>query len=124
MASIELTTINFDSTVKGQGIVFVDFWAQWCGPCRSFAPVYEKASEQHEDLVFGKVDTEAQQEIGARFAITSIPTLMAFRDGILVFSQPGALRSAGLEKVIEGVRALDMEDVRRQVDEQKATKTN
>ena len=124
MASIELTTINFDSTVKGQGIVFVDFWAQWCGPCRSFAPVYEKASEQHQGVVFGKVDTEAQQEIGARFAITSIPTLMAFRDGILVFSQPGALRSAGLEKVIEGVRALDMEDVRRQVDEQKATKTN
>ena len=124
MASIELTTINFDSTIKGQGIVFVDFWAQWCGPCRSFAPVYEKASEQHEDIVFGKVDTEAQQELGARFAITSIPTLMAFRDGILVFSQPGALRSAGLEKVIEGVRALDMEDVRRQVDEQKATKTN
>ena len=104
MASIELTTINFDSTIKGQGIVFVDFWAQWCGPCRSFAPVYEKASEQHEDIVFGKVDTEAQQELGARFAITSIPTLMAFRDGILVFSQPGALRSAGLEKGIEGVR--------------------
>ena len=123
MASIELTTINFDSTVKGQG-VFVDFWAQWCGPCRSFAPVYEKASEQHEDIVFGKVDTEAQQELGARFAITSIPTLMAFRDGILVFSQPGALRSAGLEKVIEGVRALDMEDVRRQVSEQTASKTN
>ena len=124
MASIELTTTNFDSAIKGQGIVFVDFWAQWCGPCRSFAPVYEKASEQHQDVVFGKVDTEAQQEIGARFAITSIPTLMAFRDGILVFSQPGALRSAGLEKVIEGVRELDMEDVRRQVDEQKATKTN
>ena len=124
MASIELTTTNFDSAIKGQGIVFVDFWAQWCGPCRSFAPVYEKASEQHEDIVFGKVDTEAQQELGARFAITSIPTLMAFRDGILVFSQPGALRSAGLEKVIEGVRALDMEDVRRQVSEQTASKTN
>lgn len=120
MASIELTTANFDSVIKGQGIVFVDFWAQWCGPCRSFAPVYEKASEQHQDIVFGKVDTEAQQELGARFAITSIPTLMAFRDGILVFSQPGALRSAGLEKVIEGARALDMEDVHRQVNEQAA----
>jgi thioredoxin 1 len=110
-----LTRQNFESTVLAGGIVFVDFWASWCGPCRQFAPVFEAASEQHPDIVFGKVDTEAEQSLAGAAQITSIPTLMAFRDGVLVFSQPGALPAAGLEQVIEGVRALDMDDIRAQI---------
>jgi thioredoxin 1 len=97
----------------------VDFWAEWCGPCKRFAPVFEEASQQHSDIVFGKVDTEAEQALAAAANITSIPTLMAFRDGILVFSQPGALPAQGLEQVIEGVKGLDMDAVRADIESQK-----
>ena len=127
MSSIALTGETFETTVenpgltspaKDSGIVLVDWWASWCGPCRAFAPVYEKAAEKHADVVFGKVDTEAEQELAAMAQISAIPTLMAFRDGILVFRQPGALPPAALETVIEKVRELDMDDVRRTVAEQ------
>jgi thioredoxin 1 len=120
MSTRNLTYTDFESTISGEGIVLVDFWASWCGPCRMFAPVYEAASEEHTDIVFGKVDTEAEQQLAGAARITSIPTLMAFRDGILVFSQPGALAAPALEQVIHAVRDLDMEDVRRQVEEQRA----
>lgn len=109
MATIDLGAANFESTVSSNDIVFVDCWASWCGPCRMFAPVYEKASAAHPDIVFGKVDTEAEHELAAAAQITSIPTLMAFKDGMLVFSQPGALPAAALEQVITAVRGLDVE---------------
>lgn len=109
MATIELNAANFESTVNSSDIVFVDFWASWCGPCRMFAPVYEKASAAHPDLVFGKVDTEAEQTLAGAAQITSIPTLMAFKGGTLVFSQPGALPAAALEELITAVRDLDVE---------------
>jgi thioredoxin 1 len=115
MSTQTLTHANFESTVTTAGIVLVDWWAAWCRPCRQFAPVFEAASEQHDDIVFGKVDTEAEQSLAAAANITSIPTLMAFRDGILVFVQPGALPAAALEEVIQGVRDLDMDEVRTQV---------
>ncbi len=114
MATIELGSKNFEQTVSSNNIVFVDFWASWCGPCRQFAPVYEKASAAHPDVVFGKVDTEAEQALAGAAQITSIPTLMAFKDGALVFSQPGALASTALEEVITAVRELDVETARRQ----------
>ena len=118
MAIVDLTSDTFESTVTGEGITLVDWWASWCGPCRMFAPVFQGASEQHPDITFGKVDTEAQPELAAAARIMSIPTLMAFRDGILVFSQPGALPAAALEEVIQAVRDLDMDVVRRQLAEQ------
>ncbi len=118
MATVELTKDTFESTVVDNDIVLVDFWAEWCGPCRQFAPTFEQASETHPDVVFGKVDTEAERELAGMANITSIPTLMAFREKILVFSQPGALPGSALEQVISAVKELDMDDVRRQLDEQ------
>ena len=115
MATVELSAANFEQTVTREGITLVDFWAEWCGPCRMFAPIFEKASEQHPDVTFGKVDTEAEQALAAAANIRSIPTLMAFRDGILVFAQPGALPAPALEQVITAVKGLDMDEVRAQV---------
>lgn len=121
MAILEVTEANFADTVK-QGIVLLDFWAAWCGPCRAFAPVFEAAAGRHPDIAFGKVDTEAQPGLAAAFNITSIPTLMVLRDGVLLGAQPGALPAASIDGLIEQVRALDMDQIRREIAEQeKAT---
>ena len=118
MATVEVTSENFKDTI-GKGIVVLDWWAAWCGPCRAFAPVFESASDRHADLVFGKVDTDAQQELAGAFQIRSIPTLMVFRDGILIFAQPGMLPAAALDELIGKVRELDMDQVRKEIAEQK-----
>jgi thioredoxin 1 len=118
MATTALTATDFQDLASRDGITLVDWWASWCGPCRQFAPTFEKASEKHPDITFGKVDTEAEQSLAAAANIMSIPTLMAFRDGVLVFSQPGALPEPALEQVIQAVRDLDMDDVRRKLAEQ------
>lgn len=118
MATVDLTDGTFESTVTGDGIVLVDAWASWCTPCRTFAPTYEKVSENHPEAVFGKLDTEANQGIAAALEIQSIPTLMVFRDGILVYREAGAIPEPALEDLVSQVEALDMDDVRRQVAEQ------
>lgn len=120
MSTIEITQDNFESTINDNEIILLDFWADWCGPCKQFAPVYEQAAEANPDIVFGKIDTEAQQQLAGLFSITSIPTLVAFRQGIVVFAQPGALAAPQLEQVITAVKELDMDEVRAELAKQEA----
>ena len=121
MATVELTKDNFDEVTTSNDIVLVDFWAAWCGPCRWFAPVFEQAAERHADIVFAKVDTEAQQELAGGFGIMSIPTLMIIRDKVVLYAQPGALPEPALEELIAKARAIDMDEVRRRLAEQAAS---
>jgi thioredoxin 1 len=118
MAVVELTKENFEQVVTGNSTVIVDYWAPWCGPCRGFAPVFEKVAEKHPDVVFAKVNTDQEQEIAGHFQIRSIPTLMVFRDQIIVFSQPGALPQGAFEQVVEKAKSLDMDEVRKQISEE------
>lgn len=118
MATTEITEADFEKTLTENDIVLVDFWADWCGPCKQFAPVYEQVSGQHEDVVFAKVDTEAERNLAAAANITSIPTLMAFRDKVLVYAQPGAINATQLEELVSAVKGLDMDEVHKQVSEQ------
>jgi thioredoxin 1 len=120
MATVTLTTQNFQEHVEKPGILVIDWWATWCGPCRAFAPIYEKASDKYTDVVFGKIDTDAEQELAATFEIRSIPTLMVFRDQVLVFARPGMIPGAALEDLVDKVKALDMAEVHRKVAEQEA----
>lgn len=120
MATVELTAKNFQENVEKPGILVIDWWATWCGPCRAFAPIYEKASDKFTDVVFGKIDTDAEQELAATFEIRSIPTLMVFRDQVLVFARPGMIPAAALEDLVEKVKALDMAEVHRKIAEQEA----
>jgi thioredoxin 1 len=120
MATVELTDQNFEQTIADNDIVLIDFWAEWCGPCKTFAPTFQKSADQHPDVVHGKVDTEAQQRLAGEFGIRSIPTIMAFRDEVLVFSQPGALPASSLEELITQVKGLDMDEVRQQITEHEA----
>jgi thioredoxin 1 len=113
MATVELTAENFESTVTGEGLVLLDFWAAWCGPCRMFGPVFERVSGKHPDAVFGKIDTEAQPELAAAFGISSIPTLMVIRDAVALYAQPGALPEQALEQLIGKAREIDMDEVRK-----------
>ena len=117
MATVDLTKDTFEDTIVNNDIVIVDFWADWCGPCKTFAPTYEKISAKHEGVVFAKVDTEAEQELAAYFQIRSIPTLMIFREQIGIFSQPGALPETALEDLIEQTKGLDMDTIRREIEE-------
>ena len=120
MATLELSAGNFGETVTAQGITIIDFWADWCGPCRQFAPIFEEASAKHPDIVFGKVDTEAERQLASDAQITSIPTLMAFRDGVLLFNQAGALPGAALEQLIAALKVVDMDAVRAEIANQDA----
>jgi thioredoxin len=122
MATVELTGENFESVVGGAGLALVDFWAAWCGPCRMFGPVFEQASEANPDAVFGKVDTEAQQELAASFGISSIPTLMIIRDGVVLYAQPGALPAPALDGLIAKAREIDMDQVRATIAEQEGAR--
>lgn len=123
MATVNLTSETFKDVVGGEGITLVDWWAGWCGPCRMFAPIFEAASAQYDDITFAKVDTEAESQLAGAAQIRSIPTLMAFRDGVLVFSQPGALPAPALGQVIQAVRDIDMDDVRRQIAEHASSRS-
>ena len=115
MATIDITADTFEETIEKNDIVIVDFWAEWCGPCKSFAPIYDEVSEKYDDVVFGKIDTEAEQELGAHFQIRSIPTLMIFREQVVIFSQPGMLNAQQLEDVIGKVQAIDMKKVHEEI---------
>jgi thioredoxin 1 len=118
MATVELTQASFGTHIEKSGIVLVDFWAEWCGPCRMFGPIFETASEKYQEITFGKVDTEAEQQLAGEAGISSIPTLMVFRDGILLYNNPGALPAEALDEIIKAVQGLNMDDVRAEIEKQ------